>query len=371
MKTLIKKVSSASDLKKFIGYPYKLYKGNQYWCPPIRRDEKDILLKKKNPAFDFCEAEYWLAYQGKEIVGRIAGIINLAANERWNEKRVRFGWIDFIDDHEVSRLLVEAVREWGKSKGMDSIHGPLGFSDMDKEGMLIRGFEELATMGTIYNYPYYPVHMEKLGFEKAVDWIQYIMPTDPIPDKVKRIAKLVAEKYSIKPLKVKRTKELLPYAGRMWDLLNLAFKDIYGFTALTKKQINLYTKQYFSFINPDYVSFLINDADEVVGFGIAAPSMTKALQKCNGRLFPFGFIYLLKALKKNDVIDLYLNGVHPHYQGKGIVAIYHNELQCGFIRNNIKTMVTTPQLDTNSAVLMWKMYNARQHIMRRCWIKHW
>jgi hypothetical protein len=367
---MIRKVSSASDIRKFIGYPYKLYKGNQYWCPPIRRDEKDTLVKKKNPAFDFCDAEYWLAYQGKEIVGRIAGIINRAANERWNEKRVRFGWIDFIDDLEVSRMLVDTVMEWGRSKGMDSIHGPLGFSDMDNQGMLIRGFDELANKASVYNYPYYPVHMEKLGFEKAADWIQYIMPTDPIPDKVKRIAKLVGDKYNIRPVKVKKRKDLLPYAGKMWDLLNLTFKDLYGFTALTEKQTAHYTKKYFSFLNPDYVSLLVNDAGDLVGFGISMPSLTKALQKCNGRLFPFGFIYLLRALRKNDLIDLCLNAVHPHYQGKGIVAIYHNELQCGFIRNNITTMVTNPQLDDNTAVLMWKMYNARQHLTRRCWIKH-
>jgi len=369
MDIYIKKVSANSDMRKFRDFPYELYKGNKFWCPPMRRSEKKTLSPKKNPAFEFCEAEYWLAWKSKKLVGRIAGIINHKANERWNEKLVRFGWIDFIDDPEVSRLLIVTVMEWGRSKGMTAIHGPLGFSIMDNEGMLIKGFNELGTMGSIYNYPYYPVHMEKLGFQKSVDWIQFEMEIMPIPEKVERTAHLIKEKYNILPLKFKKAKELMPYTDRMWNLLNLSFKDLYGFTNLTQKQIDVYTKQYFPYINPDYVCFLVNDKDELVGFGISFPSLTRALQKCNGRLFPIGFIHLLSALKKKDIIDMDMNGVHPDYQGKGIVAIYHLEIHKGYIRNNVKKLVTNPQLDGNAASQMWKMYKARQHIARRCWIK--
>jgi len=371
MQTSVKKVTTWYDLKKFIGFQNKLYKGNKYWCPPIRRDECYTLSKKKNPAFDFCEAEYWLAYQEGRIVGRIAGIINHKANERWNEKLVRFGWIDFIDVPEVSRKLIEAVSQWGRSKGMTGIHGPLGFSDMDNEGMLIKGFDEMATLASIYNYPYYPEHMIKLGFEKAADWVQHELLIQPVPEKVERTAKIVAEKYHLRVVKVKNARELLPYADRMWDLLNLAFKDLYGVTELTHKQKNLYTKRYFPYINTDYVCFIVDETDNLVGFGISMHSLTRALQKCNGRLFPFGFYYLLRALKKNDTVDMDLNAVHPDYQGKGVVALYHYEIHSGYLKNNIKKVISNPQLDDNKASLMWKMYNARPHLFRRCWVKHW
>jgi hypothetical protein len=369
MDIYIKKVSAKSDMKKFRGFPYKLYKGNAFWCPPMRRYEKKTLSPKHNPAFEFCESEYWLAWKKKKLVGRIAGIINYKANERWNEKMVRFGWIDFVDDPEVSRLLIEVVMEWGRSKGMTTIQGPLGFSIMDNEGMLIKGFDELGTMGSIYNFPYYPIHMEKLGFQKSTDWIQFKIEVIPIPEKVEKMANLIQEKYNIHPLKVRKAKELIPYTERFWNLFNLSFRDLYGFTELTKKQIDVYTKQYFPYINPDYVCFLVNDKDELVGFGISFPSLTRALQKCNGRLFPTGFIHLLNALKKTDIIDMDMNGVHPDYRRKGVVAIYHLEIHKGYIRNNVRKLVTNPQLDGKAASQMWKMYNGRQHITHRCWIK--
>jgi hypothetical protein len=369
MDIYIKKVSTNCDKREFRGFPYKLYKGNKFWCPPMRRFEKRTLSPKKNPAFEFCEAEYWLAWKSNKPVGRIAGIINHNANERWNEKLVRFGWFDFIDDPEVSRLLIATVMEWGRSKGMTGIHGPLGFSIMDNEGMLIKGFSELGTLGSIYNYPYYPVHMEKMGFQKSVDFIQFEMDIMPIPERVERTASLIKEKFNISPIKVMKRKDFLPYTTMFWNLLNLSFKDLYGFTTLTKKQIDFYTRQYFQFINPDYVCFVANDKNELTGFGISFPSLTHALQKCNGRLFPIGFIYLLHALKKTDIIDMDMNGVHPDYKGKGIVAIYHFEIHKGYLRNNVKKLVTNPQLDGNAASQMWKRYNGRQHITRRCWIK--
>ena len=322
METEIKKVTTRSDLGKFIGFPYKLYKGNTFWCPQMRMDEWKTLSRKKNPAFEFCEAEYWLAWKGNVLVGRIAGIINNKANERWNEKLVRFGWIDFIDDPEVSAALMRSVEDWGKEKGMTGIHGPLGFSDMDNEGMLIKGFDELATLASIYNYPYYPEHMEKLKFEKAADWVQYVFEVpQTIPEKVDRLSKLVAEKYGLRLVKAKKAKKLLPYTPKMFKLLNESFDELYGFTALSEKQIRNYIKQYFSFIRTEFVSLVIDKNEDVVGFGISVPSLTRAMQKCNGRLFPIGFIYVLGAIRKNNIIDMYMNAVRPDYHGKGVAEI--------------------------------------------------
>ena len=368
----LKKVVTKRDLKRFIAFQNQLYKGNKFWCPQMRMDEMNTLSRDKNPAFDFCEAEYWIAYQGKEIVGRIAGIINHKANERWNEKLVRFGWIDFTNDTEVSRILIEAVSEWGRSKGMNGIQGPLGFSDMDNEGMLIKGFDELATLASIYNYPYYVDHMEKLGFSKAADWVQYEFEIPPtIPEKVERLSLLVQEKYKLRLLKAKKAKELLPYAPKMFRTLNAAFSELYGYTALTQKQVDMYIKAYFGFVRPEFISFVIDEQDEVVGFGVSLPSLTKALQKCDGKLFPFGFLHLLRAMKKNDTIDMYLNGVRPDYHSKGVNALYYNEMHRAYIKYGIKKAVTNPQLEDNAkALTIWKNFNGRQHLTRRCWIKH-
>ena len=372
MEIEIKKVNTNQELKRFIGYPYKLYKDNKYWCPPLRSDEFNTLNKSKNPAFDFCEAEYWLAYRGNEIVGRIAGIINHAANKRWNDNLTRFSWIDFIDDLEVSRKLLDAVIHWGTEKGMTGIHGPLGFCDMDNEGMLIKGFDEIQMLATNFNYPYYPLHMEKHGFGKVADWVQWEFEvSQEIPDKVERLSQLVQEKYHLHILKAKKAKDLLPYAKKMFTLQNEAFADLYGFIPLTDKQMDLYTKQYFDFIRPEYVSFVLDEKDDIIGFGVSMPSLTKALQKCNGSLFPLGFIHLLRSLRKNDSIDMYLNGVRPDYQGKGVNALYYNELHKSYIRNGIKKAVTSPQLEDNAkALTIWKNFKGRQHITRRCWKKH-
>jgi len=368
----IREVTTKRGLKRFIAFQNKLYKGNQYWCPPLRMDEYKTLSRDKNPAFEFCEASYWIAYRDGEPVGRIAGIINHKSNERWNEKLVRFGWIDFIDDTEVSGRLIQTVAGWGKSKGMNGIHGPLGFSDMDNEGMLIKGFEEQATLASIYNFPYYVTHMERHGFEKAADWVQYEFTIPPsIPDKVERLSQLVLEKYKLRLLKAKKAKELLPYAHKMFRTLNAAFSELYGYTALTDRQVDMYVKAYFGFVQPQFVSFVIDANDDVVGFGISMPSLTEALRKCDGKLFPFGFIHILRAMKKSKVIDMYLNGVRPDYQGKGINALYYNEMHRAYIQYGITRAITNPQLEDNAkALTIWKNFDGRQHLTRRCWKKH-
>lgn len=367
----IRTVSTPKELRRFIAFPFTLYKHNHYWCPPLRFDEYNTLSPEKNPAFEYCEAAYWMAYQDNKPVGRIAGIINRRANEKWKDALVRFGWIDFIDDPEVTRALLETVADWGRSKGMRGIHGPLGFCDMDYEGMLIEGFEEMSALSAIYNYPYYPRHMEQIGFVKATDWVQFkIKVPEAVPDKVERMSSLVFSKYNLHLLRPRKAADIRPYARKLFLMYNEAFKDIYGFSALTDRQMDAYTKQYFGYIRPEFVSLVLDQQDDVVGFGLTMPSLAKALQKCNGSLFPFGFLHLLKALRKNDTIHMYLVGVRPDYQGRGVLALVYHELTKAYINAGMKTAITHPQLEENfKAVTIWKNYDARVHIRRRCWIK--
>ncbi|MCD6441888.1 MAG: GNAT family N-acetyltransferase [Candidatus Marinimicrobia bacterium] len=369
---VIKKVENRRDLKRFISFPYKLYAGNKYWVPPLRFDEMNTLRRDKNPAFEFCEVKYWLAYKDGKIAGRIAGIINWRYVERWQNKYARFGWIDFIDDEDVSKALIETVEKWAKEKGMRAVHGPLGFTDLDYEGMLIEGFEELGTMATIYNYPYYPKHLEKYGYTKDVDWVEFeIKAPQEVPEKINRVANIALERSNLRVLKVKKSKDLLPYAKDMFNVLDIAYRDIFGFVPLTDKQVDLYIKQYFGFIRPDYISIILDSSDRVAAFGITMPSLSKALQKAKGRLFPFGFLHLLKAMKNNSAIDLYLIGVRPDLQGKGVNSIIFNELHKIFIKNNVLTAETNVELETNYKVqAQWKHFTHRQHKRRRCYIKY-
>jgi GNAT superfamily N-acetyltransferase len=368
---LVKKVSTHSDLKKFVDFPFQLFKGSEYWVPPLKFDEINTLRKDRNPAFEYCESEYWLAFIGDKCVGRIAGIINHKATERWKTRLVRFGWIDFIDDREVSRVLIETVATWGREKGLTAIHGPLGFTDMDPEGMLMEGFDQISSLSAIYNFPYYNDHMEHLGFSKATDWIQFeIKVPQVIPEKVERMAAIVLKKYDLHLLKPRKAKEIRPYAAKMFTMYNEAFRDLYGFTALTEKQMDYYTQQYFGFIRPEFVSLVVDANDDIAGFGITMPSLSKALQKAKGTLFPFGFAHLLHAMYNNDTIHMYLIGVRPDYQGKGVLALVYHELTKAYIEAGIKTARTHPQLEENQkAITIWKNYESRVNIRRRCWIK--
>ena len=370
-KVSVRQVSTHSDLKKFVDFPFRLFTGNQFWVPPLKFDEINTLRKDKNPAFDHCEAEYWLAYRNNEPVGRIAGIINRKECERWNTTLARFGWIDFIDDHEVSRLLIETVSEWGRRKGMTGIHGPLGFTDMDPEGMLLEGFDQISSLSAIYNFSYYNDHMQSLGFSRATDWVQFeILVPASIPEKVERMTRIVLRKYDLHLLKPRNAKEIRPYAAKMFTMYNEAFRDIYGFTALTRKQMDNYTRQYFGFIRAEFVSLVIDSNDDVVGFGITMPSLSRALQKAKGSVFPFGFIHLLRAIRKNDTIHMYLVGVRPDYQGKGVLALVYHELTKACIEAGIKIARTHPQLEENyRAISIWKNYDSRVIIRRRCWIR--
>ncbi len=373
MNIILKEVSSRSGLKEFINFPFTLYKDNKFWVPPLIFDELKTLSKEKNPAFDFCEAKYWLAYKNDEIVGRIAGIINHKYNEKWNQKSARFGWIDFIDDEEVSKSLIDQVITWAKEKGMNKIHGPLGFTDFDGEGMLTEGFNELSTFGSIYNHSYYPNHIEKLGFEKDADWIEFTVKFDPNvpgPEKVSRIAEAVAERNKLHLLRVKKAKEMLPYAREVFYLINEAYKDLFGFVELTDRQIDMYVKAYFGFIKPDYVPIILDINNKVVAFGITMPSLSLAVQKSKGRLFPFGFIHILRAMKNNPDVDLYLTAVHPGMQNKGVNAMLMNEMHHVYVRNKIQRVETNRELEENAKIqAQWRFFENRLHKRRRCYKK--
>ena len=325
MGIIIKKVSSKQELKTFIRFNYELYKNNPYSVPDLYDDMLNTFSQKKNAAFEFCEADYFLAYKDGKVAGRVAAIINHRANETWNKKEVRFGWIDFIDDMEVSSALLKQVEEWGKERGMEAMVGPLGFTDLDAEGMLIEGYDQLSTMSTIYNYPYYPVHMEKLGFEKEADWVEFkLMVPDKLPDKFVRISEIILQKYNLKIKKLKR-KEIKEknYGQKIFDLINEAYAPLYGFSKMTQGQINQYIKMYLPLIDLRMVSLVENEQGELVAVGISMHSLSKALQKAKGRMLPFGWYHLLKALfiKKPKILDLLLVGVKPEYQSKGVNAL--------------------------------------------------
>ncbi len=368
----IKKVETKKDLKRFIRFPHKLYNGNPYWVPLLEFDELNTLRKDKNPAFDYCEAEYWLAYRDNEPVGRIAAILNHKSNATWHQKYVRFGWVDFINDYEVVKALFSTAEEWGAAKGAEYIHGPMGFTDLDHEGMLVKGFDQISSIASIYNYDYYPLLVEKYGFRKDVDWVQYkIKVPEEIPEKVKKYSEWVTDRYNLKVIRAKRSKELLPYAKKMFETMNQAFSVLYGYVELTPKQIDYYIKQYFSFINPDFVTLIVNNKEEVVAFAVTLPSLSKGMQKANGHLLPWGWYHILKSLKTYDTVEMLLIGVHPDYQKKGVPAIIHYELHKNYLKYGVKYAISSHQLEDNKIALnLWEMYlQKEQHIRRRAYIK--
>jgi GNAT superfamily N-acetyltransferase len=368
----VSEITTLNELKSFIHFPFELYKGNPYWVPTIQFDELNTLRRDKNPAFDHCEARYWLAYRGGKIVGRVAAILNRRHFEKWGQRYLRFGWIDFIDDPKVSEALMMRVETWANETGMTAVHGPLGFSDLDREGMLVEGFNELSTLATLYNHPYYPQHMEKLGYAKDADWMEYEFSVPPEPNEtIARIADISLRRNKLKILELHHKKELLPYAKRLFGLLEDEYKHLYGTVPLTEKQIESYINQYFGFVTPDFVPIVMDQNDRMVAFGIVMPSLSLALQKSKGQLFPFGFVHLLKALKKNDRADLYLVAVRSDYQGKGVNAILMNKMHGVFNKLGIKKVESNPELETNQNVQgQWKHYEKRQHKRRRVYIKH-
>lgn len=375
---VIKKITDRRGLKDFIEFRYDLYKDNPYDAPNLFFDEMNVLDKKKNAAFEFCEAAYFLAYRDNKIVGRIAGIINHKANERWNRKTVRFGWIDFIDDITVSTALLQAVADWGKAKGNNELVGPLGFTDMDPEGMLTQGFDQLGTMATSYNYDYYPKHMEQIGgFEKDNDYVEYkIIVPKKMPDKLKKIAEMIQTRYNLRVKKLKR-KDIYKggYGKRIFELINATFKDLYGYSELSEKQIKQYVDMYLPMADLNLIT-LIEDAgkdNKLVGVGITIPSLTLALQKCHkGRLFPFGWWHIIKVLKfhQTKIVDLLLVGILPEYRSKGANALLFSDLIPWYQKYGIEWGETHVEMETNTNVQsQWQNFDAHCHKRRRCYIK--
>lgn len=361
------------NLKKFTQFQIDLYDNNPYFVPPLISDEVASLMPESNPAFDFCESAYFMAYRDGKPVGRIAGIINNQVNEKSKVKNARFGFIDFIDDPEVSAKLMEAVENWGREKGMEKLIGPLGFTDLDYEGMLIEGFEELSTMATIYNYPYYPEHLERLGYKKESDWMEFLMevPKD-IPEKYNRIADIVKKKYELKVLKYESRKRIkAEYGHALFHLINEAYKDLYQYSTLTERQIDHYIDEYLNLLNLELVTLIVDKNGKLVGVGISIQSMSRALQKARGKLFPLGWYHLLKGLKgKNDRVDLLLVAVHPEYQNKGVNALLFQDLIPYYNKNGYRYAESNPEMETNSKVQsQWEYFNTRQHRRRRSFAK--
>lgn len=362
-----------SNLKKFVEFQIKLYEGNPYFIPPLVSDEIATLDSKVNPAFDHYESAYFMAYRDRKPVGRIAAMINKQVNEKENSRQARFGFVDFIDDAEVSKALFDTAEQWAKEKGMDNIVGPLGFTDLDNEGMLINGFEELGTMATIYNYPYYPQHIERLGYEKEVDWHEFLIEVpEQIPDKHKRIAEIVKKKFNLRVVKFTSRKALKEQYGQaLFELINEAYDNLYGYSRLTKRQIDYYIKIYLGMLNLDLVTLIVDGDDQLVGVGISIQSMSRALQKSKGKMFPFGWWHLLKGLKgKNDRVDLLLVAVKPQYMGKGVNALLFTDLIPAYNKYGFKWAESNPELESNAAVQnQWEAFPYRQHRNRRAFIK--
>lgn len=361
------------ELLRYVKFPIELYKDNKCYVPPLIIDEIGTLSPTKNPAFDVCRAQSFMAYRDGKPVGRITGIINDVVNRKNNVREVRFGFVDFIDDAEVTGALFKAIEDWGKSNGMETIVGPLGFSDMDHEGMLIDGFDEVGTMATIYNFPYYVDHMVRMGFEKEIDWVEYRMTVpEALPEKYGRVAQIVKTKYNLRSIPLTSRKTVKEQYGKaLFKLINEAYDDLYGFSPLTDKQIDYYVDQYLGLIRLDCVSVIVDKNDEIVAVGITMPSLSEGLIKSRGKLFPTGWIHLLKALKgKTDVVDLLLVAVKPEYQNKGVNALIFADLVPAFIAAGYKAAESNPELEGNESVQkQWEYFERRQHRKRRAWRK--
>jgi len=375
----IKRVESRKDLKKFVDFHYDLYKGNAYDAPNLFQSEMNTLDKEKNAAFDFCEAEYYLAYKDGKLAGRVAAIINHKANEKWQTQSVRFGWIDFIDDLDVSRALLDAVERYGKAKGMTQMIGPLGFTDFDPEGMLTKGFDELGTMATIYNYPYYPEHMEKLGgFVKDNDYVEFkVIVPEKIPEKYTKISQMIEKRYNLH-VRTLTKKEVFEggYGHKIFHLINVTFKDLYGFSELTDRQIDQYIKEYFPIADLKLIPIVedwTTEEHKMVGVGITIPSLSVAMQKCRrGRLLPFGWWHIIRALKfhKANMVDLEMIGILPEYRMKGANALLFNHLIPWYKKYGFAWGESQVEMESNEGVQsQWQYFETVQHKRRRCYKK--
>jgi len=368
----VREVTSLSDLRKFVRFPFSLYRDNDYWIPPLNRGQMDTLRRDRNPAFEHSDAVYYMAWRDGRPVGRAAGIINRRYIEIWDHNSGRFNWLDFIDDDEVSGALLAAVEEWASDQGVEYLTGPTGFSTFESQGMLVHGFDELPTFAANYNHPYYPEHMTRHGYEKDVDYVEYEVraPTE-IHEKAQRVYDITVKRNKLKFLEAKTRKDLRPYAHEIFDVVNEAYSPLHGFVPLTEKQVDLFVKQYFSVIDPEYTTVVLDRDDRVIGFQISTPSLSRAFQKANGRLFPLGWWHLRRALKTDpERADILLVGIRPKYQGKGVNALFMTDMTKLCIRKGIVYAESNAELEENVKVQsFWRYYDARQHKRRRVFTK--
>ena len=374
MSVQIKKVETNKDLRTFSKFANKLYKGSAFYVPTMPVDERNTLDKKKNAAFEFCDADYFLAYKDGKLVGRVAAILNPKANMAWKTKQVRFGWIDFIDDYEVSEALINQVIAWGRERGMEHIAGPLGFTDFDPEGMLVEGFDRLGTMAMLYNHPYYMVHLERLGMVKEVDWLEFrITIPEVLPEKFVKMSEIVKQRYNLKVRKLThRDIKRENYGQKFFNLINECYCNLYGYSLLSEKQIDQYVKFYLSVLDLRMASFVENEQGELIAAGVAMPSLSEALQKCGGNLFPTGWWHLVKNMyiRKPDTLDLLLVGVRPDYQSKGVNAMIFTDLFQVYKDMGFKYAETSAELETNVKIQqMFGIFEPEQHKRRRIYTK--
>lgn len=372
MRTIIKEVVTRSDLRKFVQFPNKMYKGHKYYVPTLESADMDLLDKDKNHSFEYCEGKYWLAYdESGKIVGRIAGIINHKYNELVGVKYARFGFLDFIDDQDVVDALFDTMESWAKEKGLEQLSGPLGFLEFDAAGILVEGFDEYPTAYGKYNYPYYAKYLEARGYTKEVDWVEYdVTPPEVIPDKYMRLSDVVAQRYNLKVAKLRSKRDYYKYYNGVFDLMNRAYSKIHGYTELTKGQMEDLANQFVPLIPKDFLSFILNEKDEVIAFGICLPSMSKAMQKAGGRLFPFGWYHMLRAIKHNDTMDTLLIAIDDDYKQKGVNAMIFAEIAKAIKKYNIKHIETTRELEHNVNVQnLWNKFDRRLHKRARCYTK--
>ncbi len=374
MSLTIKAVTTKEEMKQFICFNYELYKDSEYAVPDLYNDVRDTLDPKKNAAFEFCEAQPFIALRDDKVVGRIVAIINNKANFAWNKKSVRFGWVDFIDDKEVVNKLFEAAEKWGRERGMNEIHGPLGFTDFDPEGMLVEGFDRISTIATIYNYPYYPIHMERMGYVKDTDWVEYLLTAPQfLPERHARIARIVKEKFGLHVVKYTSHRKLAREQGTaIFNLLNEAYAHLYGYSALSERQIQQYIDAYLPLLDLRLVPLIFDKDNQLIGFGIVLPSLAKAFQKAGGYLFPLGWWHLLKALKwnKTQMSEMLLIAVKPEYQGKGAVALIFEDIIPVHYGLGYRFSETNPELEDNTKVQsQWDYFERENHKRRRIYTK--
>ena len=370
----IREIHTKRELRQFIQFANDLYADCPYYCPPLFFDEMNCFDAEKNPALEVCDYQLWMAYREGKPVGRVAGIINRRANEKWGFKHVRFGWFDFIDDEEVSKALLDTVVAWGKERGMNALNGPVGFTDFDHEGLLLEGYEYPAVMASLYNYPYYVKHIDAYGLVKEADWIELqVFPPKEVPERIERLAEMVKQRYHVKIVKVKNSRELVKRFGiEYMDVIDAAYQKLYNFQPMTDKQKNYYKDMYFQFLNFDFVTLVVNEKEELVGVGLGMPDIAPALRKSGGKLFPFGWYHLIKALKakKMERFSFLLIAVRPDYQDKGINALFLQDQIPLINQYGIHTLETTSMLETNTKVLSFFMqFDHKQHKRHRAYIK--